>query len=222
MIMRTLTLFLALSLSVGNAFASDLKLNYSLFFGYMKTLYKLDYDHVTTAFYLVDKETKLPCRITNAEMVVDAKREKIDFDKIGRLRPFFSDQHRKDGAMIEVTLLNPVVNQQCDLNVTLMAKESELKNALSFEKMALISSELESVLRKNAGMIAKYFLPEFEGLRLQPATTLTEAQINQLDKRIKLDDKGNLLIANEVLTSVKPNALLMLDIKRITPWIKVN
>ena len=219
--MRGLTLFLALSLSIGNAFASDLKLNYSLFFGYMKTLYKLDYAHVTTAFYLVDKETKLPCRITNAEMVVDAKREKIDFDEIGRLRPFFSDQHRKDGAMIEVSLLTPAVNQQCDLNVTLMAKESEL-NALSYAKMTLISAELEGVLRKNAGMIAKYFLPTFEGIRLAPMATLTEAQINQLDKRINIDAKGNVLITNEVLNSAPQNSLLSFDVKRITPWINTG
>lgn len=219
--MRIFTLLLALSLTASNAFASDLKLNYSLFFGYMKTLYKLDYEHVTTAFYLVDKKTGQPCEISNAEMVVDAKREKINFDEIGRLRPFYSDQHRKDGAMIEVSLLKPAVHQQCDLNVTLMAKQSELSQ-LSFSKMSLISTELEGVLRKNAGMIAKYFLPTFEGIRLAPVTTLTEAQIKQLDKRINIDAKGNLLITNEVLNNAPQNSLLSFNVKRITPWINTG
>ena len=219
--MRAITLLLALSLSASNAFSADLKLNYSMFFGYMKTLYKLDYAHVTTAFYLVDKNTKQPCEIKNAEIVVDTKREQIDFDKNGQLRPFYSDEHRKDGAMIEVTLLNPNVNHQCDLNVTLMAKESEL-DTLSYPKMKVISMELEGVLRKNAGMIAKYFLPTFEGVRLQPEIALSMYETRLLDKQIKISITGDLLISNEFLNEITEDKPFPIKIKRITPWINVG
>ena len=219
--MRIWTLFLALTLFAGNALSAELKLNYSLFFGYMKTLYKLDYEHVTTAFYLLDKETGEPCQISNAEMVVDAKREKIDFDEIGRLKPFFSDQHRKDGAMIEVSLLDPELNKHCDLSVSLMAKEKEL-NALSYQKMLVISTELEGVLRKNAGMIAKYFLPTFQGIRIEPKQALTESQMKNLKTDIKIDEKGDLLISNKVLSSFEQTALFNVQVKKITPWILVD
>ncbi|MFT7373414.1 MAG: hypothetical protein ACI9T9_002114, partial [Oleiphilaceae bacterium] len=55
-----LGLFLVLLLTMtttSSVLASPLKLNYSLFFGYIKTIYKLDYEYVTTAFYLQDKDS---------------------------------------------------------------------------------------------------------------------------------------------------------------------
>ncbi|MCP5078365.1 MAG: DUF2987 domain-containing protein, partial [Psychromonas sp.] len=117
--------------------ADTLKLNYSLFFGYMKTMYKLDYQHVTTAFYLVEQSSKDICEIDKAEVIVDDKRDPIKFEKRGRLFPFYSDEHRKDGAMIEV---HTVADKACALQVTLMAKKSELTN-ISFEKLSLITAE---------------------------------------------------------------------------------
>lgn len=192
------------------ASTSPLKLNYSLFFGYMKTMYKLDYQHVTTAFYLVDRQSGENCIIEQAEIVVDDKREKIEFEKQGRLLPFFSDQHRKDGAMIEVQTLS---NQLCDLQVTIMAKESELQN-ISFEKLLLINQELEGVLRKNAGMIGKYFLPTYSGLRFK----LTEP-VSTLEKGYAVANNGDLLLSNALLQSIEPSTLLPYNVSRITPWI---
>ena len=217
-----LTFFLTTSfLLTNNADAADLKLNYSLFFGYMRTLYKLKYKNVTTAFYLTDKNTKQPCRIKNAEIVVDAYRKPIDFDEIGRLRPLLSEKFYQAGAMIEVSLLRPDLNKQCDLEVSLMAKNSELNN-LTYAKMKEISTELEGMLRKNAGMIAKYFLPTFEGLRIVPTQALTQTQMSQLDKRIQINKKGNLLISNKTLNKLDQKKLFRLPVKKITPWILVH
>ena len=97
-----ITLLIISILFSQSALSSTLKLNYSLFFGYMKTMYKLDYQDVTTAFYLVEPESGDNCAIDQAEIVVDERREQIDFQPQGRLLPFYSDEHRKDGAMIEV------------------------------------------------------------------------------------------------------------------------
>ncbi len=213
-----LTLLLFLTLSTSSAFASTVKLDYSVFFGYMKTLYKLEYEHVTTAFYLLDKNSRELCLINNAQMVVDQKREAVEFHKQGRLLPFFSDQHRKDGAVIEVDLAAGQSSPQCDLQVTLMAKESELNN-LSFGRLALISEQLEGVLHKNAGMIGKYFLPDFSGVRLQLAEPLTAAQSSQLDKQISTAENGDLLITNNYMNSVDAQQLIAWNIKRITPWL---
>lgn len=216
-----LTIFFSISLLfASNVCAADLKLNYSLFFGYMKTLYKLNYNYVTTAFYLTDKKSKQPCRIKNAVIVVDDSRQKINFDKIGRLRPLLSQKFYQAGAMIEISLLKPRLNKECDLNVTLMAKESEL-NKLSYGKMKIISSELDGLLRKNAGMIGQYFLPPFEGLILVPAQVLTKTQMSQLDTRIKIDKRGNLLISNKTLNALDQKKLLHVSVTKITPWIMV-
>ncbi len=224
--MRPSTLLLTICLVTSflfasNASAADLKLNYSLFFGYMRTLYKLKYTDVTTAFYLIDKNTKQPCRIKNAQIVVDAYRQPIDFDKIGRLRPLLSEKFYQAGAMIEVSLLRPDLNKQCDLDVGLMAKKSEL-NGLTYAKMAVISTELEGVLKKNAGMIGKYFLPTFEGLRITPTQALTQTQISQLDKQIQINKKGDLLVLNKTLNQLDQTKLLGVAVKKITPWMLVN
>jgi hypothetical protein len=210
--MRIALLLLTLLMSQ-NAFSSTLKLNYSLFFGYMKTMYKLDYQDVTTAFYLIDPSSGENCAIEQAEMVVDNKREAIDFQTQGRLLPFYSDQHRKDGALIEV---QTVQQQACALQVTLMAKESRL-NALTFEKLVSISEQLEGVLRKNAGMIGKYFLPTYQGLRFKLAESIEPS--SQLDMGYQLASNGDLLITNEALKTMDSSDTLSYKVLRITPWI---
>lgn len=208
-----ITLLLLTLLMSQNAFSSTLKLNYSLFFGYMKTMYKLDYQDVTTAFYLIDPSSGENCAIEQAEMVVDNKREAIDFQTQGRLLPFYSDQHRKDGALIEV---QTVLQQACALQVTLMAKESHL-NALTFEKLVSISEQLEGVLRKNAGMIGKYFLPTYQGLRFKLAESIDPS--SQLDTGYQLASNGDLLITNEALKTMDASETLSYKVLRITPWI---
>tara|TARA_R110001583_G_scaffold9433_10_gene44798 strand:- start:923 stop:1513 length:591 start_codon:yes stop_codon:yes gene_type:complete len=193
--------------------ASSLKMNYSLFFGYMKTMYKLDYQHVTTDFYLVEQSSGEQCFIEQAEIVVDQKREPIEFEKLGKLMPFYSDEHRKDGAMIDVKTVN---NEACALQVTLMAKESEL-NKLSFQRLLLISSELEGVLRKNAGMIGKYFLPTYVGLRFKLVTPL--ASDFALPSGYVVAPNGDLLVSNETLMAEQSSQLLAYKVARISPWI---
>lgn len=211
--MRKFYLGLSLLFICSSSLATPLQLNYSLFFGYMKTLYKLESEHVTTAFYLLDQNNGSPCLIKQANIVVDEKQEPIKFALEGRLLPFFSDQHRKDGAVIEVELLQP---QQCSLQVTLMAKEIELNN-LTVARLLLISRELESLLKKNAGMIGKYFLPEFKGVRLQLNESLSSQQSRVLDKQIKIASNGDLLVSREWLEA--DNKVPSYQLKRITPWL---
>jgi len=210
--MRIVVLLVALLISQ-QSLASTLKLNYSLFFGYMKTMYKLDYQYVTTAFYLLDPSTGEYCDIEQAVMVVDNKREKINFQPQGRLLPFYSDQHRKDGAMIEVTTESA---GNCALQVTPMAKTLQLK-ALNAEKLSIISAQLEGVLRKNAGMIGKYFLPTYQGLRVTLSEPLTPQ--TPLTMAYQLADNGDLLISNDALTATQATQLLPYQVVRITPWI---
>jgi len=210
--MRIPLLLLALLISQ-NSYATTLKLNYSLFFGYMKTMYKLDYQDVTTAFYLVVPTTGAHCTIKNAEIVVDNKREEIDFQAQGRLLPFYSDEHRKDGAMIEV---DTVVAQSCALQVTPMVKESRLKT-VNFASLTSMSTQLEGVLRKNAGMIGKYFLPDFQGLRFKLATPIAANKL--LDDGYQRASNGDLLITNSVLQTTEADKLLPYQVVRITPWL---
>lgn len=212
--MKSFYLGFSLLLISSSLLASPLKLNYSLFFGYMKTLYKLELEHVTTAFYLRDINSGSACLIKQAIIVVDEQSDPITFAPEGRLLPFFSDQHRKDGAIINVELLEP---QQCSLQVTLMAKETELDD-LSISRLQLISFELDSLLKKNAGMIGKYFLPDFKGIRLQLNKPLSAKQIKQLEKQIKIAKNGDLLISREWLVETD-NKALSYDVKRITPWL---
>lgn len=216
--MKRFSLFLLLLLSVNSVFCTSLTLNYDLFFGYMKTLYKAQYNEVTTAFYLLDKKTGSACLIKQAEIVVDQKREAIKFAQTGRLLPFFSQQHRKDGAMIEVELLAGQASYQCSLQVTLMAKESALDN-LTWSRLALISEQLQSLLNKHAGMLGKYFLPTFSGLRLQLVEPLTPLQLSRLDKKIGVAKNGYLLVSNKVLKSTLSDKRIEFKLARITPWL---
>lgn len=210
--MRLPLLLLALFLSQ-SIHAATLKLNYSLFFGYMKTMHKLDYQDVTIGFYLVEPSTREQCGIEQAEIVVDNKREKIDFQVQGRLLPFYSDTHRKDGAMIEVKTVDEIA---CALQVTPMVKEAQL-SSLSFEKLVSMSTQLEGILRKNAGMIGRYFLPSYQGLRFKLFEPLEQSL--PVTTSYLLAANGDLLITNAQLQASAANELLPYKVLRITPWI---
>lgn len=210
--MRILLLMLSICLSQ-NVMASTLKLDYSLFFGYMKTMYKLDYQYVTTAFYLREPLSGKSCSIDKAEVVVDNKRDPIEFAKQGRLLPFYSDLHRKDGAKIEVTTS---ATNSCVLQVTIMAKQSEL-TALTFEKLVSINTQLEGVLRKNAGMIGKYFLPTFSGSRFKLVKPMVFG--STLSDGYSVAENGDLLITSEALIMADSTKMLPYAVLAITPWI---
>lgn len=209
--MRIILLFITLLFSQ-QSIANTLKLDYSVFFGYMKTLYKLDYEDVTSAFYLLDPASGEHCTIVSAEMVVDNKREKIDFQTQGRLLPFFSEQHRKDGANIEVNS----VNEHCALQITPMVKESKLSQ-LTAGKLLSMSAQLEGVLRKNAGMIGRYFLPTYQGVRFKLVTPLTQS--DPLADGMQLASNGDLLISNQLLASLPADQRIDYQVSRITPWM---
>ena len=216
-------LLLVVSLMLFSSFsqASTIKLNYSVFFSYMKTMYKLDYPYVTTAFYLVDSENQSLCHINNAEIVVEEVNEPILFQPEGRLLPFYSDQHRQDGAVLVVDLDDGKTLSSCNLQITVMAKERELSN-LNEQKLMVISEQLEGVLNKNAGMIGKYFLPEFAGVRLTLTSPLTEPQLNTLGNQISIASNGDLLLKKDSFNIINKINELNLLLKRITPWMLNN
>ena len=197
--------------------ASTVKLNYSLFFDYMKTMYKLDYEYVTTAFYLVDHLDKTQCTINNAQIQVEDNIEPILFQSTGRLLPFYSDQHRKDGGVLVIDIDDNKAVSSCDLQVTVMAKEKELDD-LTPTKLTVISEQLEGVLKKNAGMIGKYFLPTFSGVRLQLAQPLNDKQLAALSKARVIDNEQLLLNNGDFEEITKINEL-DISIVRITPWL---
>ena len=201
--------------------ASTIKLNYSVFFSYMKTMYKLDYPYVTTAFYLVDSDNQSLCHINNAEIVVEDVNEPILFQPEGRLLPFYSDQHRQDGAVLVVDLDDGKTLSSCNLQITVMAKERELAN-LNEQKLGAIAEQLEGVLKKNAGMIGKYFLPEFAGVRLTPTSPLTESQLKALGDQVSMASNGDLLLKKDAFNIINKINELNLLLKRITPWMVNN
>ena len=213
-------LLFIIALTLGSSFsqASTIKLNYSVFYGYMKTMYKLDYQYVTTAFYLVNRDDKRLCKINNAEIQVEERRDPILFQSLGRLMPFYSDQHRKDGGVLVVDIDDGKTISSCDLQIKTMAKERELA-ILDKVKLMKISEQLEGVLKKNAGMIGKYFLPKFSGVRLQFSQPLNTQQVASLGHVVRVANNGELLIDNDSLGIINKINELNLTVTRITPWM---
>ena len=201
--------------------ASTIKLNYSVLFGYMKTMAKLDYQYVTTAFYLRDRNDKSLCMINNAQIQVDDNVEPILFESAGRLLPFFSDQHRKDGGVLVIDIDDGKMTSSCDLQVTVMVKEREL-NHLSVTKLTTISEQLEGVLKKNAGMIGKYFLPDFSGLRLILSSALTKQQLVGLGGAVTISQGNELMLNNDSFDAINKINELNITILRITPWLAMK
>jgi hypothetical protein len=201
--------------------ASTVKLNYDVFFSYMKTMYKLDYPYVTTAFYLVNKDTHQLCQINNAQIQVDDILQPILFMPEGQLLPFYSDQHRQDGAVLVVDINDNKQVSDCHLQITVMGKASELTR-LDQQKLTEMSEQLQGVLVKNAGMIGRYFLPEYAGVRIQLNQPLTENQMHALDDQVTLASNGDLLLKSDSFAIINKMNELDLKLIRITPWMLNN
>ena len=201
--------------------ASTIKLSYSVLFGYMKTMVKLDYQYATTAFYLIDRNDKSLCTIKNAQMQVDNNIDPVLFESAGRLLPFFSDQHRKDGGIVVIDIDDGKMTSSCDLQVTVMAKERELAH-LNTTKLIKISEQLEGVLKKNAGMIGKYFLPKFDGIRLTLSKELNKQQLAKLSNSIVISKNNELLLSNDSFDVINKINELNLVVVRITPWLETK
>jgi hypothetical protein len=217
---RLLIITLLMILSPGSQ-ASTVKLNYGVFFSYMKTMYKLDYPYVTTAFYLVNKNNQQLCQINNAQIQVDDVLQPILFMPEGQLLPFYSDQHRQDGAILVVDIADNKQVSDCNLQITVMGKASEL-TLLDQQKLTAMSEQLEGVLVKNAGMIGRYFLPEYAGVRLQLSQPLTQAQLSTLDNQVTLANNGDLLLKKDAFAIIDKMNELDLKLIRITPWMLNN
>lgn len=213
--MRALFL-LVMIFTLNNAFATPLKLNYSLFFGYMKTTLQLHHQYVTTAFYLRDIKHGHDCKIEKAYMAVDNRHKDIHFTESGQLLPFFSDQWRKDGAMIEVILKEK--EEQCALVVMIKTKKNAI-NDLDNATLKVIRSQLKSTYQKNAGMIGQYFVPEFLGVRLQLNSPINKQQIKRLGPEIQIAKDGSLLLTNKYIAQIVASKKLDIDVRDIMPWI---
>jgi hypothetical protein len=187
----------------------------------MKTMYKLDYPYVTTAFYLVNKNNQQLCQINNAQIQVDDVLQPILFMPEGQLLPFYSDQHRQDGAILVVDIADNKQVSDCNLQITVMGKPSEL-TFLDQQKLTAMSEQLEGVLVKNAGMIGRYFLPEYAGVRLQLSQPLTQAQLSTLDNQVTLANNGDLLLKKDAFAIIDKMNELDLKLIRITPWMLNN
>jgi hypothetical protein len=182
-------------------------------------MYKLDYQYVTTAFYLVDRKDKGLCTIKKARMQVENNQEPILFESAGRLLPFYSEQHQKDGAVLVIDIDDANTVSSCDLQIAIMAKESEL-DQLNTSKLSVIAEQLNNVLNKNAGMIGKYFLPTFSGLRFYFATPLNETQLQSLGETAHTGiSASELLVENGKFDIINKINELNLSIIRITPWL---
>ena len=201
--------------------ASTVKLNYGVLFSYMKTMYKLDYPYVTTAFYLVNKDNHQLCQINNAQIQVDDVLQPILFMPEGQLLPFYSDQHRQDGAVLVIDINDNKQVSDCNLQITVMGKASEL-SSLDQQKLTAMSDQLQGVLKKNAGMIGRHFLPEYAGVRLQLSDPLSQEQINTLDGKIDVASNGDLLLKTDSFSIINKMNELELKLIRITPWMLNN
>lgn len=198
--------------------ASTVKLNYGVLYGHMKTMAKLNYDLVTTAFYLMDTQSKQLCLIQDAQISVDKSSEPILFAEQGRLYPFYADQYRKDGAVINVQLDDNKAKSSCALQVVIMAKESQLAS-LNEDKLQAINTQLQGVVKKNAGMVGKHFLPEFAGLRIHFVNSVSAQQLQALNKLVTETKAHSVLVTPQQFAVINKINDLNLNVSRITPWL---
>lgn len=191
---------LAAALSPTMLQAQTLELDYSGFYKYMAKVDKAKVEHAELGFYLSRIEGQGLCVIESGEILVDGKvRGEVSVLPHGQFILTKDKELDLDKAKVVLAMVG---DTQCDISVQIQANLAGGDIAIS--SLREVEADMDHLLKKMAGWPGKYFVPELQGIKLNPA--LPDTQIK---------GQAQLKLSNAQLAE---QGSLNLPAVRITPW----
>lgn len=183
-----------------SAQTTELDLDYSNFYKYMKKVKKAELEYADLGFYLARSDGQGLCNIESGYIELDEQHKgEVRVLAHGQFVLPYDNDLSLDKALVKLTLSEP---QLCDMSVQIQANLNG--GDMSFTTLRAVEAELYQLLQKMAGWPGKYFTPELQGIKLH------NADPNQL-----INGHSQIKLSTEELAE---NGSMTLPAVRITPW----
>ena len=196
----SLMITMLLALSASQVQAAPLELGYSGFYKYMAKVRKAQVEHAELGFYLSRTDGQGLCSIDSGVVRVDDTiRGEVTVLSHGQ---FVLPEDKELDLDKAVVALEMAENHECDISIQI---QSNLEGGqVSMDELRQVENDMYRLLQKMAGWPCRYFAPELQGIKLNPALTGQN-----------IDGKTQLMLSQAQLAE---QGSLSLPAVRITPW----
>ncbi|GGB37650.1 hypothetical protein GCM10011502_08610 [Oceanisphaera marina] len=196
----SLMITMLLALSASQVQAAPLELGYSGFYKYMAKVRKAQVEHAELGFYLSRTDGQGLCSIDSGVVRVDDTiRGEVTVLSHGQ---FVLPEDKELDLDKAVVALEMAENHECDISIQI---QSNLEGGqVSMDELRQVENDMYRLLQKMAGWPGRYFAPELQGIKLNPAITGQN-----------IDGKTQLMLSQAQLAE---QGSLSLPAVRITPW----
>lgn len=199
---QLIALCVALSTTLGatSLHAHPLALDYSGFYKYLAKVDKAKVEHAELGFYLSRADGSGLCTIESGEIMVDDEvRGEVTVLPHGQFTLTKDKELDLDKAKVVLAMQD---NSDCNISIQIQSNLAGGETDLS--TLRDVEQDMYRLLQKMAGWPGKYFVPELQGLKLNPAVPATLVQGKE---QLKLTHSQLLEPGRVTLPAV-----------RITPW----
>ncbi|MGO4998999.1 DUF2987 domain-containing protein [Oceanisphaera sp. W20_SRM_FM3] len=191
---------LSVTLTAPMVQAQTLELDYSGFYKYMAKVKKAKVDNAELGFYLSQHDGKGLCTIESGVVRVDDEvRGQVTVLPHGQFTLPEDKELDLDKAKVVLEVLE---ESQC--NISIQIQSNLAAGDIKMSELRLVEDDMYRLLQKMAGWPGKYFVPELEGIKLNPAAPNGSVQ-----------GQAQLKLSQAELAEDKT---LNLPALRITPW----
>lgn len=180
--------------------AQTVTLDYSAFYKYLVKVEKAKVEHAQLGFYLTRADGQGLCTIESGEVRVDeAVKDQVTILPHGQFTLPEDKELDLDKAKVVLAVRDEI---QCDISIQIQANLDS--GEIAMNTLRQVEDDMFRLLQKMAGWPGKYFVPELQGLKLNPAVPATQVQ-----------GKAQLKLSQAELAQ---EGSLSLPAVRITPW----
>ncbi|ART79304.1 DUF2987 domain-containing protein [Oceanisphaera avium] len=180
--------------------ATTLEMDYSGFYKYMAKVDKAKVEQAQLGFYLSRYDGEGLCTITSGAILVDEEvRGEVNVLAHGQFTLTKDKELDLDKARV---VLEVVEDTQCDISIQIQANLEQ--GTTNMAALREVEADMYQLLQTMAGWPGKYFVPDLQGIKLNPAQPDT---LIQGENQLKLSQ-----------SQLAESGQLDLPKVRITPW----
>lgn len=193
--------------------AQEYMFTYSKLFSQLKYNTDEKYKDVKVSYFFVDANTKQLCNIEKAWMEKEDKYEELPIIKQKELSVPIDNNLRQANPLVFVQTPR---DKRCDFSMVVMSRQP-LSNKVTFQQIASLIPQMQSLLEELGGMFASWFTPSVEGITLEFESGTTGSVQLSTGKTINIDNGR----ARILLADLKEGDYLLLpkETARVLPWL---
>ena len=153
----------ALMLAAPATQAQEYMFTYSKLYTQLKNNNKEGHDDVKVGVFFVNADTKQLCNIEKAWMEKEEHYEKFVIPASKEL-PLPIDKNLKSANPL--VFVQTPIDTRCDYSLVVMTKEP-LQGNVSYEQLAPLMPQMQSMLEDLGGMFAGWFTPDVQGVTME-------------------------------------------------------